>query len=182
MSVSPMKFISIVGPLEEFEQVVRSCILNWEFYPENASKALGAVRKLYPFDQQDPYTDLLAEAKRIAGVTGLVLDYVDFMDSMPLDSQAAESCFLALEERFARLGKERLDLQELIRSNELILRQLSHFREVNTSYQNFFQFTYVTVRFGRMPRESYDNFRQTMEDRQDLFFFPTGIETEYVYG
>ena len=182
MSVSPMKFISIIGPLEEFEQVVRSCVINWEFYPENASKALGAVRRLSPFDQKDPYSDLLAEAKRIAGVTGLTLDCVDFMDSMPLDIQDAESCFLALEERFAHLGKERFDLQELIRSNDLILRQLSHFREMDASYQSFFQFTYVRVRFGRMPRESFDCFRQTMDDRQDLFFFPTGVETEYVYG
>ena len=36
MSVVAMKLLTIAGPLEQFDEVVSSCVLDQEFHPEHA--------------------------------------------------------------------------------------------------------------------------------------------------
>ena len=43
MSVVPMKLLTIAGPLERFDDVVRACVIDQEFHPENALQLRRSV-------------------------------------------------------------------------------------------------------------------------------------------
>ncbi len=61
MAVTPMKLVTIVGPLGDFDSMVRSCIINCHFHPENAANAMNKLKLLYPFEQDNPYSALASE-------------------------------------------------------------------------------------------------------------------------
>lgn len=181
MAVSPMKLVTIAGPLEDFDQTVRNCIINREFHPESAISVMRQVKGLLPFERKNPYAELLRQAQAVSDRTGIALDFREF----PEDAYRAEDAavlFSRLEERFAALIGERESLIARVEEDNQILIQLEHVRDVAVPLQDFFHFTYVKFRFGRLPREVYQNFQGHIADRGDVFFFETNIERDSVYG
>ncbi|MDR1735659.1 MAG: ATPase V [Oscillospiraceae bacterium] len=181
MSVSPMKLVTIAGPLEEFDRTVRRCIVNREFHPEPAMNVMRQVKGLFPFELQNPYTELLRLAQKVSDVTGIALDYRDFPPDA-CSAEEAESLFGRLESRFSALTGERGALVSRAEEDRQILIQLEHVRDVNIPLQDFFNCHYVRFRFGRMPREVYESFLPHIFGRDDIYFFVTETERDYIYG
>ncbi|MCL2031107.1 MAG: ATPase V, partial [Oscillospiraceae bacterium] len=179
--MSPMKLVTIAGPLEDFDRTIRHCVINREFHPESALNVMKQVKGLFPFERDNPFAELLRQAQIVSDRTGVALDYREF----PEDAYRAEDAaalFACLEERFSSLMEEREALLARIEDDRQILIQLEHVREVNVPLQDFFRFTYVKFRFGRLPRETYAGYRRHIEDRRDVFFFETSQERDFVYG
>ena len=59
MSVVPMKLLTIAGPLDRFDDVVRTCVIDQEFHPENALQLMRGVGGLRPLELENPYAALL---------------------------------------------------------------------------------------------------------------------------
>lgn len=180
MAVSPMKLVTIAGPLEDFDQTIRNCIINREFHPESAISVMRQVKGLLPFERKNPYAELLRQAQSVSDRTGIALDFREF----PEDAYRAEDAaalFTRLEERFAALIGERESLLARVAEDRQILIQLEHVRDVNVPLQDFFHFTYVKFRYGRLPREIYQSFQAHIANRNDVFFFETNMERDAVY-
>ena len=62
MSLQPMKFVTVTGPLDTFDQVVRQCILNRQFHPESALQIIKLDKRLRPLDADNPAAPLLRQA------------------------------------------------------------------------------------------------------------------------
>ena len=181
MSVVPMKLVTIAGPLSEFDSVVYSCIINHQFHPEPTTKVMKNIKFLYPFDQQNPYADMLRQAEALADQMGVPLDYRPF-ESQDYTPDAMFDYLRETDERYQALRQEQEDTTQLIGENERILVQLQHILDVKVPLDEFFTMTYVKFRFGRMPRETYDSFIGHLNERSDLFFFPTSIERDWTWG
>jgi hypothetical protein len=54
MAVEPMKYISVLGPLPQFEKFVLKYIINGNIQLEPAMKCLN-IRGLIPFEDSSPY-------------------------------------------------------------------------------------------------------------------------------
>ena len=80
MAVIPMKLLTIAGPIGQFDSVVRECVINQEFHPENTLQFMKGVRGLRPFDLTNPYTALLRRAEQVADEVGIPLEYSSFDD------------------------------------------------------------------------------------------------------
>ncbi len=181
MSVVPMKLVTIAGPLQEFDSVISSCIINEQFHPESTTHIMKNIKYLYPFDQQNPYVELLNRAELLADQAGIPLAYRNF-ESIDIESDTAAEYFDEFERKYRALLDEQDALKARVVENGQIVLQLEHLLDVNVPLQEFFTVTYVKFRFGRMPRESYNNFIQHLRDRPDVFFFVTNAESEWVYG
>ena len=181
MSVVSMKLVTIAGPLAEFDAVVYSCIINQQFHPEPTTNIMKNIKFLYPFDQQNPYADMLKQAESLADRLGIRLDYRAF-ESQQDTPDAVLSYLREVGERFDALKREREEMTQLIGENERILVHLKHILDVKVPLDEFFTVTYVKFRFGRMPREIYNNFIGHLNERHDLFFFPTSIERDWAWG
>ena len=78
MSVVPMKLLTIAGPLDRFDDVVRTCVIDQEFHPENALQLMRGVGGLRPLELENPYAALLRRSIEVADEAGIPLDYAPF--------------------------------------------------------------------------------------------------------
>lgn len=181
MAVVPMKLMTVVGPLHEFDAVVRSCIINRDFHPESAAQVMRKVKFLQPFDQNNPYTELLRKAEQLSDTSGIKLDYRDF-DDVKISAETLGKYFADREQEFRALLDESDNLKRALAENEQIVSQLQQLGTLNINIEEFFKVKFVKFRFGHMPRDSYYDFRPHLLERKDVFFFVTKEEKDTVYG
>lgn len=55
--------------------MVRECVINQEFHPENTLQTMKDVKGLRPFEMNNPYTALLRRAEQVADEAGIPLEY-----------------------------------------------------------------------------------------------------------
>ena len=109
MSVVPMKLLTIAGPLERFDDVVRACVIDQEFHPENALQLMRSVKGLRPLELENPYSALLHRSVEVADEAGIPLAYAPFDPASPLEDFA--SYFDSLSGRIAALHRRREELE-----------------------------------------------------------------------
>ena len=101
MSVVQMSMLTVAGPLEQFDAVVRTCVIGRAFHPENAIHFMGQIKGLRPFDAANPYTNLLRRAEQVADEVGIPLEFSPF-EGKPNDIDSFSSYFDSLEKKASK--------------------------------------------------------------------------------
>ena len=131
MSVVPMKLLTIAGPLERFDDVVRACVIDQEFHPENALQLMRSVKGLRPLELENPYSALLHRSVEVADEAGIPLAYAPFDPASPLEDFA--SYFDSLSGRIAALHRRREELEHKADEARSMVDQLQNLRGLNVS-------------------------------------------------
>lgn len=175
-----MKFVTLAAPAEQFDAVALRCVVDQQFHLENAQQMLREVRDLRPMSAQDPYAPLLRQADALLERFGLAAEYRAAADD--LDLEVAKSYLDELsgqldevERRLAQLRQEEADDQSAADQME----KLSGF---NVDLSQLSSMSFLCTRFGHMPQETYRDFKKLLDDREDLYFFPTRREGADLYG
>ena len=180
MSVVPMKLLTIAGALERFDDVVRVCVIDQDFHPENALQLMQEVGGLHPLEPDNPYAELLRRASAAADNVGVVLGYADFPEEVSLDELT--TYFDGLCARLQELGQREEALERRIEEARTTAGQLANLQGLNISLDELWAMDHARFRYGYLPRETYDGFRDTLEAEEDLIFVPTAMDTQRVYG
>ena len=180
MSVVPMKLLTIAGPLERFDAVVRACVIDREFHPEQALSLMKGVKGLRPLELENPYSALLRRSVEVADEAGIPLDYAPFDPDAPLEDLSAY--FDSLSERVAALTRRREELEHKADEARSMVDRLENLRGIRVSLDELWNLEHARYRYGYLPRETYDSFRETLHDQEDLFFIPTTLGARRVYG
>ncbi|MCX7614364.1 MAG: ATPase V [Clostridiales bacterium] len=181
MAVLSMKLLSIVGPLQEFDNVVSSCLVGRGFHPEDSISVAKNLKGLYPFQYKNPYSDLLKQSITLSDVVGISPDYRDFSNA-PESDEEIKGYFADLLSHVTELREERGRLSKLIIEDEQITLQLSYYGDLGARLEDLFNFTYAHFRFGRIPVETYRGLEIHLKENKDCYFFPSSIKSDYVYG
>lgn len=110
MSVVPMKLLTMAGPLERFDEVVRTCVIDQQFHPESTLQMMHGVKGLMALDYSNPYAALLRRAEEVADEAGVPLDYAPFDPS--LDSDGLSAYFDQLEQEMLSLKRRQQTLSQ----------------------------------------------------------------------
>lgn len=181
MAIAPMKLVRIEGPIEQFDSMVASCIINRDFHPENAMEMMRHAKILRRMEDPNPFSEPLRKILHLIEHLEIQPDYRAFLsDSCTVPGTL--SYFEEIHARFERMALEQTRLEKIAQDNEQILLQLEHFHTMNIEINDLFAAAHFKFRFGRIPRETFDNFSRYFETQQDFFFFETSLEKEYVYG
>ena len=180
MSVVPMKLLTVAGPLEQFDAVVTACVINQEFHPENALQFMREVGGLRPFDASNPYTALLRRAEDAADQVGVALEFVPF-EGAPDPAEAA-SYFDDLDRRIGDLAAKKEEQEHRAEMDRNAAAQLEYLRGIREDLDALWNMSLVRFRYGYLPRETYDSFAASLNQEEDLFFFPTDLGPRRVYG
>ena len=180
MSVVPMKLLTMAGPLERFDEVVRTCVIDQQFHPESTLQMMHGVKGLMALDYSNPYAALLRRAEEVADEAGVPLDYAPFDPS--LDSDGLSAYFDQLEQEMLSLKRRQQTLQQQAEESRTAAEQLENLRGLGTDLDELWGLDYVRFRYGWMPRETFDSFQVTLNDEEDIFFFPTTLGSHRVYG
>lgn len=176
-----MKFITLAAPAQQFDEIMRTCIINQPFHPEHTQQVMHENKSLRPFTLPNPWTALLRQGETLAGRLGCAQRSVDF-ESYGFTQQSVENYFSDVERRLDALEKRRQALLQESADDRSIAAQLTNLTGIDADLSQLRQLRFLRFRFGHMPRETYDSFKETLDDREDLFFFPTRTDRGLVYG
>lgn len=181
MSVEAMTMVTISGPEKMVDTAIKTLVINREFHPESAVKILSGAKELVPFDASNPYADSLAKSRDIAKTLGLELDFREFSQSEPSLTDVAN--FLeGLSVEVSEIRDEKEEKALLIKNNQVVNEQLSHFSSFNVELRDLFTMKYLKFRLGRLPQETYRDCLKIIDERPDVYFVSSGRDERWVYG
>lgn len=177
MAIVKMKFINIVGPINKFDVFVREHILQNGIQLENAISVLGNVKGLYPFMEENPYSELMKTAHEIFEkmhlstymAPNVVCDYsVEHMENYIATTGSKVKDLLSQKEQ----------IQAEISNNQQIITHLLPMQHVEVQLEHLFNLNFVKFRFGKLPRDSYKKLQTYLKDLE-VFVIPVLHEADY---
>lgn len=180
MSVVPMKLLTVAGPLERFDDVMASCVIDQEFHPENALQLMDKISGLRPFSITNPYMPFLRRAEGILSALDLSPAYVPFEPELDMD--ALPAYFDGLDQQRQALENHRTQQEQYLDEDRNVLEELNNLRGLSAPLDELWDLTYARFRYGYLPRETYDSFQSALNENEDIFFIPTNLGTRQVYG
>ncbi|HIT32702.1 MAG TPA: ATPase V [Candidatus Enterenecus stercoripullorum] len=180
MSVQPMKFITITGPVEAFDQVVRSCVINRQFHLEPAVQSARHNKWLRPMDTANPMTPLLRQADELICRLGLEPAYRPFPEQA--DTEETKTYLDGLDSQLDQMEKQMDQLRQEAVDDRSAANQLEKLAGLSLELSELRKMQHLVFRFGHMPQESYRSFQEALEKREDCFFFPTKTDGDQLYG
>lgn len=72
MSIEKLSLVSIVGPVEQFDDAVSDIVTGSDIHLENALNVLEGNKALKPFEDENPYIGVLEKLRSIIGTHHLV--------------------------------------------------------------------------------------------------------------
>ena len=180
MSIQKMKLVSVVGPLADFDRVVSDYLLDFDLHIENATAFLNNVRGLYPFSEENSWSEPLGKVEEYFRLANIVP--ITAAASAPPSFGNAEKALLAkIDEELSATREEQEALRTKLDENSQILKQLEHMKALNLNLDEIFRFRFIKFRFGRLPKAGYKKLMSYLQNI-DAFFIEGEVDRDYVYG
>ncbi|MCI9272759.1 MAG: ATPase [Clostridiales bacterium] len=178
MAVSAVRIASIIGITSELDHVINLCGKSGYFHPEDALSFYSDTRNFTPIADSDPYLTPLQSLKDVVTAAGEHLDLVEDSESDLSHEQLIDYANSFSNEMEALIDK-RLLLDQALDNDAKSVVEISHFLGLNLDLKKIFACKYIKVRFGRLPRESYDKLEAYGDNPYVLFFQCTSDKTHY---
>ena len=165
---------------EEMDAVCRA-LKQYGFRPqfdtETPTSAYHGMEKKSGGDS--PYTHTLSHLRFVLDVAGKPLPEADIHAALPEDwHEKAE----ALYKTCRTLQKEKTQLQEQEDACRQGQKKLELFGDLTVDMQDIAECTFIRVRFGHMPAESYERMRALYADNPYVEFFPSFSDGGEIFG
>ena len=181
LAVVKMSLVNISGPLDKFDDIIRECIVDQEFCPENIRGTMPKNSKLVPFNTTNPNTMLLGRILKLAEKLQYELDFCEPSHSL-IGADEASLYLDDLEREYDSLSSTEQDLRLRLDEDAQILLQLDKIKDVDWHLDSLFNLRFTKMHFGRLPKDVYTSFIKSLESDPQMYFFPAGQTPEYVYG
>ena len=180
MAVEKLELVSMIGPLAELDRIAEKYILGHDVHLENIFSVLDNPKGLYPFAAENPYTDIMRQMTEILSQVNIDKSTIDEkrgnmeLDEIKSFAENFSAGFISLNEEKENLIKQKQD-------NDVVMLQLEHIKNFDFHLSKLFDLKFVKVRFGQIPRESYDHLDRYLDD-YNTFFFKYDEDRDYIYG
>lgn len=171
MAIEKMRMLSIVGPIDEYDDLIVSHILGKSLHIESTMSVLDNSRNLQPFDQPNPYSEPYRKLETVVQENGID---VHAGSEMVFSQEAAQALIEQLDARRQAFEAERAGYQQEKAENEEVIRQLEPLLDMDVDLSALFGFEFIRIRFGKMPRESFKKLVTYLDDMEA--FFISGLE------
>lgn len=172
---------TLSGPIGKFELAAAKFVFGTDFYPEQAAAFIHGLKRLQPFDQDNPYSELMQRALSLATELDIKVDGLSGKGADG-DPDEFKKYIGDLSRRLDELRSKRQKAAKTIEEDQQVIEVLGHIQDVDENMENFFRMETVEFRFGRIKLPIYNKMKDRIEARMDALFIPTSIEEEYVYG
>ncbi len=184
MAIEQMKYVSMLGPVELFQEFVLKHIINSNVQLEPAHKTLN-LPGLIPFDE-DTSMDNLRKRMRILNEKFLV--EVKCYDKRALECEVMgcmephviESFISEIENRISDHRKKIERLKADIMEREQIVNQILPIAGLKVNIDEMFHFTFMKFRFGHLPKENYSKQKDYLEG-MDVVAVPVTEENDSLW-
>lgn len=179
MSVQKMKLVTLTGPVDSFDEVVRHCIIDQEFHPESVLQARRGGR-LQPLAVGNPAAPLLRQADELLARLSLEPKFSPFPEEQTLEH--AKATLDELESRLDDMDQHMDTLRQEAADSRSSVSELQKLSMLSVDLDLLRDLRHLAFRFGHLPLDSYLSYKELIEDRDDCFFLLTQVENDVVYG
>jgi len=187
MAVVKQKFAAISGSRQSLETAVMRCAGEKDFFPEEPPQSVSTFKRLNAPGESNPYIGLKNKARAL----------LEEINQMPLPKDAKpEACeapvfadyqqyaeyLRSMEQRLTELGNECQKYSKLIEDNKFLVEQLEKLKNINIPLGELYEFEFIKIRFGYLPRENYERFEVYIGSIQSVIFLPSTMDKENVWG
>jgi len=181
MAKDKLTLCTLSGSLDKFDLAVQTFVINRQFHPINTISYMKGMEALIPFDNDNPYDEILKSVDILANELKIKLDYKPF-DAETVGIDTARSYFNGLSDEIRDLAEEEQQLSLTIADNHNIIDTLRHMGDIMEGVENIFSMKSAKFRFGRIPRQTYADSIRWINTREDTYYISTSVEEDYVYG
>ncbi len=180
MSVQKLKLISLIGPIDKFDDIAKCCMISENFEPVRASLLTDGVKNLLPFETENPYSALLDNITSAMDLAGIPKERIQITDYNPdIDGESAKVD--AFTDKLKKLSTSIADIKKEIKENEQAIDKIRPLSNLDIELDSLFAMKFIDVRFGKMPITSYNNLIY-FGSNTSVEFVPLHEEKEYVWG
>lgn len=180
MAIQKMKLVSVVGPLQDFERVITDYLLDCDIHIENAVALLNNVRGLYPFSEENSYSEPLAKMESFFQQADIDPASIPSSTGAAINDDSL-ALIQTVENELASNKAQQDEIAAQMDQNSQILKQLEHMQALNVDLDQIFRFRFIKFRFGRLPKAGYKKLMSYLQDI-DAFFLEGEVDQDYVYG
>lgn len=180
MAVTKMKLVEIVGQLKNLDSVIELCCENGDFQPESAMSHVANVKGFVPLTEDNPYTANLQMLLDFAAPSHKTFGFTDY-SGLKMKIDDITEYIHVLSRQISALQTQEQKLLETIDQNKQALAQLEHFMNLDIVLNEVFDCKFIKVRFGRIPKESYDKLAD-YNDNPYVFFLPCSHDAAHYWG
>ena len=180
MSVQAMKFVTVTGPLPEFEAVVRQCVVDRPFHPESVLQVMHRNNHLRSLNMPNQVMPLLRQAEEVLTRLELEPEYRPFAEGADLEE--GQRYLDDLTQQLDQMDQWEEALRQEEADDRSSVSQLEKLAGISVQLDTLRNMDHLSFRFGHLPEDSYRTFSEVLDKREDCFFFPTHTENNHVYG
>lgn len=173
-----MKYLNITGPRKDIDRVVNTYLSKYEIHLENAMAELSAVHDVIPFQEANPYKEILSKGEVL--LNQIKKDTIPSGRTMtPMEaSEIISEAYSILEsanKKMEKVVEKKKHLTDLIS-------QLEPFRMLDYDLSKIQHFTFIKFRFGKISHEYYNKFTRYVYDNLNTVFYECGRNADYIWG
>lgn len=180
MSVSPMKVIDIIGLKNDLNEVIQVLGDSQAFQPEYVSTFYPDTGAFVNYNEQNPYSELLADFDNALSIAQIEPVLEDISDFNPTEDKLFGYCRAFIQELGVYSSKIS-ELENLVDKCEKSIEQASHFLGVELDMKRVRACEYIKPCFGRLPIDSVEKL-ENYKNNPYVMFFTASVDKDYCWG
>lgn len=182
MGIERMKYVNFVGGKEYLDDFINKYMTgDYALQPEYAMSVLKNVSGLYAYKGVNPCTELLRRSKSIMDTLHVEAETTEPEEEYRLLSFEDIAAKLAeFEEHSEEFRRQRQEIEDYIRERRHVTGQLSKIKEIDVELSKLFHLRFFKVRFGKMPKSTYDRITSYL-DTLDVIMFHVSSDESFEY-
>lgn len=183
MSVLKMKFVSIVGLKDYFDDFVFNYIIDSNIQLENALNFLENVKDLSPFSGENPFYDIVTRSTALINSMGLekeISEYSSFHGGYFSSAEDIRNELVSLEQDLKQHTDYHQSIKDQLNRCIHMERQLELLIGLDVGLEQFFNFEFIKFRFGKMPKKTYKQLELYI-DELEAIVTPVSQDEDYTW-
>lgn len=171
MSIVKMKFVSIVGLKDYFDEFVSNHIIDSGIQLESSINFLENVKGLSPFSGDNPYYDIVARSTSLVSSMGLekeVREPSAFKCKFLTNADEIRAELLSFEQSLKSCTERSEKIKEQLNNYIHMSKQLELLLNLDVDLDRFFNFEFIKFRFGKMPKKSHKQLQLYLDDLEAI--------------
>ena len=181
MAVSSVKIASIIGVLPALDEVIKVCGKSGIFHPDDALSFYSKNNKFVPLSEGNPYSEPLRKLKDMLKKAGMSLNMVDISD-FDVSLKEINDYVNYINYKLGILLDKKQEALTEIAKHQKALNNISHFIGLDLNLAEIFACKYIKVRFGKLPKESFQKLNAHQQDDPYMLFFPCTVDEKACWG
>lgn len=180
VAVSSVKVASIIGVLPALDEVIKVCGKSGIFHPDDALSFYSKNNNFVPLSEGNPYSEPLRKLKDMVKRAGMKLQLVDIAD-FEVSLKEVNDYVNYINYKMGLLLEKKQDILNRITKHQKAQENIGHFIGLDLNLAEIFACKYIKVRFGKLPKESFEKLNASGEDPY-MLFFPCTVDEKACWG